>query len=137
MPSETKWYVEGRVSSARDWGELTVEEMRETNRVFLEHIRSGTPPVHLLIDTSAISKLPKSFIPMLKEIEAFRHEPNMGWTVMVTNNSLIHFFGTLSSNLLKMPFKAVSSYDEVNALLRRVDPSLEGLLPESNNSHAR
>jgi hypothetical protein len=130
MPNETKWYVEGRVTSARDWGHLTVEEMRETNRVFLQHIRSGTPPVHLLIDTRAISKLPGSFIPMLKEIEAFRHEPNMGWTVMVTNSSLIHFFGTLSSNLLKMPFKAVSSYSEVNALLNRVDPSLEGLLPE-------
>lgn len=130
MPSETKWYVEGRVTSARDWGQLTVEEMRETNRVFLEHIRSGTPPVHLLIDTRAISKLPSSFIPMLKEIEAFRHEANMGWTVMVTNSSLIHFFGTLSSNLLKMPFKAVSSYSEVNALLSRVDPTLEGLLPK-------
>ena len=130
MPSETKWYVEGRVSSVRDWGDLTVEEMRETNRVFLEHIRGGTPPVHLLIDTRAIGKLPGSFITMLKEIEAFRHEANMGWTLMVTNNSLLHFFGTLSSNLLKMPFKAVSSYEEVNAVLKRVDPSLEGLLPE-------
>ena len=131
MPFEAKWYLEGRVSTARDWGEITVEEMRESNKVSLEHIRTGTPPVHLLIDTSAIDQLPRSFLPMLKEIEAFRHEPNMGWTIMITNSSLLHFFGVLSSNLIKMPFRAVSSYAEANAVLERVDPSLAGLLPQN------
>jgi len=130
MPFEVKWYIEGRVSSTRDWGEFTIEEMRESNVISLEHIRNGTPPVHLLIDTRAIGKLPGSFVPMLKEIEAFRHEPNMGWTIMVTNSSLLHFFGVLSSNLIKQPFSAVSSYEEANALLKKVDPTLADLLPE-------
>ncbi|MBI1259016.1 MAG: hypothetical protein GC204_16220 [Chloroflexi bacterium] len=130
MPFEVKWYVEGRVSSARDWGDLTLEEMRESNVISLEHIRAGTPPVHLLIDTRAVGKLPGSFVPMLKEIESFRHEKNMGWTIMVTNSSLLHFFGVLSSNLIKMPFSAVSTYEEANLLLKKVDPSLEALLPE-------
>ena len=44
MPFEVKWYVEGRVSSARDWGDLTLEEMRQSNVISLEHIRTGTPP---------------------------------------------------------------------------------------------
>lgn len=131
MPFETKWYVEGRVTSARDWGEVTVDDMRASNAITLENIRNGTPPVHLLLDTRSIRSLPRSFVPMLKEIEVFRHEPNMGWTVMVTNSSLLHFFGVLSSNLIKMPFRAVSSYEEANALLERVDPSLAGLLPKA------
>ena len=130
MPFESKWYVEGRVSTVRDWGDLTLEEMRESNRVFLEHIRTGTKPVHLLVDTRAINKLPGSFIPMLKEIEAFRHEPNMGWTVMITNSPVLKFFGVLSSNMLKMPFHAVSSYEEANTLLKQVDPTVADLLPE-------
>ena len=131
MPFEVKWYLEGRVSAVRDWGAFTIEEMQESNVISLEHIRSGTPPVHLLIDTRAVDKLPRSFRPMLNEIESFRHEPNMGWTIMITDSSLLHFFGVLSSNLIKMPFRAVSSYAEANAVLERVDPSLAGLLPEN------
>lgn len=130
MPFEVKWYLEGRVSTARDWGEITIEEMRESNKLSLEHIRNGTPPVHLLLDTRAIDKLPRSFVPMLKEIEAFRQEPNMGWTVMVTNSSLLHFFGVLSSNLIMMPFRAVATYAEANDVLEKIDPTLAGLLPE-------
>ena len=130
MPFEVKWYVEGRVSTARDWGEFTLEEMKASNVLSLEHIRGGKAPVHLLIDTRAINTLPTSFIPMLKEIEVFRQEPNMGWTVMVTNSSLLQFFGVLSSNQLKMPFRAVGNYEEANALLKRVDPTLADLLPE-------
>jgi hypothetical protein len=130
MPFESKWYVENRVSAVRDWGELTLEEMRESNKIFLDHIRNGKPPVHLIVDTRAITKMPGSFIPMLKEIEVFRHEPNMGWTIMVTNSSVLHFFGVLSSNMLKMPLRAVSSYQEANEVLKRVDPTLADVLPE-------
>jgi hypothetical protein len=128
MPFDSKWYVENRVSLVRDYGEVTLEEMRTSNQIFLAHIRAGTPPVHLLIDTRAVTKMPNSFVPMLKEIEAFRHEPNMGWTIMVTNNSLMRFFGTLSSNLIKMPFHAVKNYEEANEVLARVDPTLVSAL---------
>lgn len=131
MPYEVKWYVEGRVSYARDWGEHTLEEMQATNRVFLEHIRAGMPPVHLLIDTRAITRLPRSFIPMLQEMNNFRHEKNMGWTVMITHSSLLHLFGVLSSNLIRMPFRAVNDYAEANHWLVHVDPTLAGLLPEN------
>jgi hypothetical protein len=128
MPFESKWYIESRVSMVRDYGEITLDEMRASNQIFLEHIRTGKPPVHLLIDTRDIVKMPNSFVPMLKEIEAFRHEPNMGWTIMVTNNSLMRFFGTLSSNLIKMPFHAVKNYEEANQVLARVDSSLVNAL---------
>jgi hypothetical protein len=67
---------------------------------------------------------------MLKEIEVFRHEPNMGWTIMVTNSSVLHFFGVLASNMLKMPLRAVTSYQEANEVLKRVDPTLTDVLPE-------
>lgn len=130
MPFEVTWYVAGRVSLGRDWGDHTLEEMQASNRISLEHIRSGTPPVHLLFDTLAVTSLPKSYLPMLREIESFRHEPNMGWTVMITNSSVLHFFGVLSSNLIKQPFIAVKSYEEAHAVLRRVDPTLAALLPE-------
>jgi hypothetical protein len=131
MPYEVKWYVEGRVSYARDWGDHTLEEMQATNRIFLEHIRGGTPPVHLVIDTRAITRLPRSFLPMLREIDTFRHEANMGWTVMVTHSALLHLFGVLSSNLIRMPFRAVNNYEEANAWLQHVDPTLVGVLPEN------
>ena len=94
------------------------------------HWKTGTPPVHLMFDTLGVTKLPRSYIPMLREVEMFRHEPNMGWTVMITHSSVLNLFGVLSSNLIKMPFTAVKSYEEANAFLLRIDPTLAGLLPE-------
>jgi hypothetical protein len=130
MPFEVTWYVEGRVSLARDWGAHTLEEMQASNRISLEHIRGGQRPVHLLFDTLGVTSLPKSYLPMLREIELFRHEPNMGWTVMITHSSVLHFFGVLSSNLIKQPFAAVKNYEEAHAVLQRVDPTLVGYLPK-------
>ncbi len=131
MPFETKWYVPERIVTAYNWGVLTLEEMRATNVELLAMIRTGKAPVHLLIDTRDVTKMPSSFIPMLKEIEPFRNEANTGWSVMVTNSSLMHFFGLLSSNLVKSPYGAVKTYEEANALLERIDPSLQGLLPQN------
>ena len=131
MPFEVKWYVEGRVATVYNWGELTVEEVRATNQELLALVRSGTPPVHLVVDTLAVTKLPNSFVPMLKEIEVFRHEPNMGWSIMVTKSSVLHFFGMLSANLTKTSYRAFRNYQEVNDLLKQVDPTLVDLLPES------
>ena len=130
MPFAVKWYVEGRVATVYNWGELTVDEIRETNVQLLALVRSGTPPVHLVVDTREVVKLPNSFVPMLREIEVFRHEPGMGWSIMVTHSSVLHFFGMLSSNLTRSSYRAVRDYQEVNEVLRQVDPTLVDLLPE-------
>ncbi len=130
MPCVVRWYVKGRVSVARSWSEFTLDEMRTANRTFLTHIRSGQPPVHLLMDMREISKLPGSFVPMLKEIEIFRYEPNLGTTLILTSGALMPYFATLSSRLTQMPFVAAVDYFDANAKLIEADPSLDGLLPE-------
>lgn len=130
MPFEVKWYVEGRVATVFNWGELTLDDIKATNAQLLEMVRVGTAPVHLLVDTRVVEKLPRSFVPMLREIEVFRHEPNMGWSIMVTESQLLHFFGMLSANLVKSTYRAVRTYQEVNELLRQVDPALSDQLPE-------
>ena len=94
-------------------------------------VRSGTPPVHLVVDTLDVTKLPSSFVPMLREIEIFRHEPHMGWSIMVTNSSVLHFFGMLSANLNRSSYRALRNYQEVNELLAKVDSTLVDLLPAS------
>ena len=133
MPFEVKWYVEGRITMARYYGDHTFEEMQESNTLSIENIRAGTAPVHLLLHSLDVTSLPRSYLPMLKEIERFRHEPKMGWTVNVTHSGLLHLLGVLSSNLLKSPFAAVNTMEEAHALLRKVDPTLADLLPQKSN----
>ncbi len=130
MPFEVKWYVEDRVATVYNWGELTLDHIRETNVQLLEMVRSGQAPVHIVVDTRDVKKLPRSYVPMLREIEVFRHEPNMGWSIMVTESSVLHFFGMLSANLVHSTYRAVRNYQEVNDALRRADPTLADLLPE-------
>ena len=129
MPFEVKWYVAGRVATVYNWGELTVDEVRATNVEILALVRSGTPPVHLVVDTRDVAKLPGSFVPMLREIEVFRQEPNMGWSIMVTHSSVLHFFGMLSANLTKSTYRAVRNYQDVNDVLSHADATLIDLLP--------
>lgn len=129
MPYAVKWYVPGRVTLAHYWGDHTFEEMQESNTLSIENIRAGKAPVHLLLHSLDVHSLPRSYLPMLKEIERFRHEPNMGWTINITHSGLLHFFGVMSSNVLKSPFAAVNTVEEAHALLRKVDPSVADLLP--------
>jgi hypothetical protein len=55
----------------------------------------------------------------------------MGWSIMVTESSVLHFFGMLSANLTKTTYRAVRNYQDVNDVLRQADPTLIGLLPET------
>jgi hypothetical protein len=130
MGYAVKWYVPGRVTVAHYWGDHTFEEMQASNSLSIENIRAGTAPVHLLLYSLDVKTMPRSFLPMMKEVERFRHEPNMGWTINVTHSGLLHLFGVLNSNVLKSPFAAVNTIEEANALLRKVDPTLADLLPE-------
>ncbi len=136
MPYIVRWYVEGRVLVAHGWSEFTLDEMRMVNQTFLDHIRSGKPPVHLLMDMREISKLPGSFITMLKEIEIFRAEPNLGMTIILTSGALMPYFASLSARLTQIPFASVENYLDANAKLIEVDSSLDGLLPEQWHAEA-
>lgn len=129
MPYEVSWYVENRVVLNRIWGEYNLDEMRAGNDVILAWMREAAAPVHLLVDVRELQHFPRNFRPMLQEIERFRTEPKMGWGVMLTTNSLLHFFGVLASNVTRSSFRAATSYEEANAILGRVDPKLAPLLP--------
>jgi hypothetical protein len=129
MPYEVSWYVENRVVLNRIWGEYDLEQMRAGNEVILAWMHPAAAPVHLLVDVREIGHFPRNFRPMLQEIERFRNEANMGWGIMLTTNSLLHFFGVLASNVTRSSFRAASNYEEVNVILGRVDPVLAPLLP--------
>ena len=130
MPFDVRWYVEGRIVAVHQWGELTLDDMRETTVTVLERIQDATPPTHLLIDMRDVTKMPSSLVQMLKEIEVLRQEPTIGWSLLITNSSLMHFFGVLASNLVKASHRSVHDYEEANEVLKRIDPTLVDLLPE-------
>jgi hypothetical protein len=134
MPYNVSWYVENRVVLNRVWGEYTLEEMRTGNEIILPWMNASSMPVHLVVDVREIGHFPRNFRPMLQEIERFRSVANMGWGVMLTNNSLLHFFGVLAANVTRSSFRAASSYEEVNAILGRVDPALASLLPTNGGT---
>lgn len=131
MPSTVEWYVSNRVILNVVSGAYTVEQIRQDSQDILNLMRSGSPPVHLIVDARELTNFPSIFRPLLVEIEKFRNESSMGWSIMLTHNPVLNFFGALASNMTKQPFRSVKTFDEVNEVLGRVDQSVKLLLPSN------
>ncbi len=129
MASTVEWYIPDRVILNVVSGVYTLDQICEGSQQILSMMRTGSSPVHLIVDSSELTNFPSIFRPLLVEIEKFRHEPTMGWSFMLTHSPVLNFFGALASNITKQPFRSVKSYAEVNNILCRIDQSLVKLMP--------
>ena len=62
MPFQLSWYFERRILYQRVYGDVTPEEMVQTNATLIEHLRAGDSPVHLLLDLTQMGKFPTNFL---------------------------------------------------------------------------
>src|SRR5262249_22059413 len=128
MPYENGWYFDDRVAFQRIYGNVTIEDLQQNLQSTLLLIDAGTPPVHVISDLREIAKFPMD-VNKLKDIFQLPQRPNMGWTLIITNNALLRFFTSIVVQIAHTNYKIVTSYEEALDLLRRVDPTLADILP--------
>jgi hypothetical protein len=128
MPYENGWYVGNRIAFQRIYGNVTIEDLQQNLQSTLVLIDTGTPPVHVISDLREIVKFPMN-VNQLKEVFQLPERPNMGWTVIITNNALLRFFTSIIVQIARTNYKIVTSYEDAVDLLRRIDPTLGELLP--------
>lgn len=132
MPFNTFWIYEPRVTCGHFYGQISIEEIYEANAVAIERIRMGTPPVHVIVNTLEIEKIPTS-LRAVQELIAYTREPNLGWIIYVSNNRLISFFNSVVSQLSTAKFLTVDTVEEALSTLQKLDSSLPELkLPDGN-----
>jgi hypothetical protein len=126
MPYSLKWYRENRIIVGSFQGIITVDELNSINQEAINLVRQGTPPVHDIIDTLALEKIPFDLRLVRNSFDVFS-EPNLGWIIVIARNPLFGFFGSTVSQLAGKRFRLVQNWDEALSTLVRVDTSLVDL----------
>ncbi len=125
MPYETFWYVEDRVIGTHFYGDITEEDMTSSGQRIEEYIKQGKPPLFLLNDVRDVSKFPLGFKSMTQDMSSYRiHKSRIAWTVILSSNSLINFFGSLASKVVGVPVSTFKTQTEVDSFLAHMAPEL-------------
>ncbi len=133
MPYEVKWYVENRVAITLNWGELTATEMEATNHELRVLLDNSTEPLHLIVDTRPVSRIPQGFDRMIRAMRVVQAKPTFQVAIMVTPSPLLRFFGILVSNLTQARYSTASDFVGANETLLRADSTLQGQLPNPDD----
>jgi hypothetical protein len=123
MPYKVSWLVPGIVIHDRIWGELDAATVQKTSQIIADMLNENSSDpnlVHLLVDIRDATKLPRLMTEASKLSEDMPHvkHPRLGWSILVSNNIVARFLGSLSNHLSKTRFTAVSTPEEAVAFLR-------------------
>jgi hypothetical protein len=126
------WLVEKRVLVYHLNGDYDIDIMRRGAAEIHQHMLSGQHPVHLIIDTTDLTSPSADFRSPMSELQQYSGQEQSGWTVLVAGSTLVRFFGNVAARLLQTPFRIAYSFEEAVTLLRRLEPSLETALYQTN-----
>ncbi|NWF70145.1 MAG: hypothetical protein HXY40_13755 [Chloroflexi bacterium] len=124
MATQLRWLVEKRVILAHMWGNVTVEELREVNTRKLEFLRTGTAPIHDLLDTTGLKQYPVK----LRDLESYLgylREPAMGMLIFVKlDSAAARLLAKMLGAVMGVRMGFADSLEEGYAALRQYDPTL-------------
>ncbi|MEZ4670937.1 MAG: hypothetical protein R3E39_23790 [Anaerolineae bacterium] len=129
MPYSVEWLVEQRILVSRYYGEITLEDARGQITQANALLRTGIPLVHSIVDMTGVTNNPS--IQMVKElrlIDMSGIRDKMGWTIILTNNTLLKFASSLFVPILQLRQRFFADMDEALAFLQDEDPTLPPLL---------
>ena len=126
MPYELSWYREKRILLGTFKGAISPDDLVEVNDAAAAMIREGTPPVHDIINALALDKVPFDLKMLNRSMQWFK-EPNLGWVIVIAQNPLFGFFGSILGQAAGKNVRVVSSWDVAMATLSRADATLGDL----------
>lgn len=131
MPIEITWLVEGRVLYDRITESPSLDEFRAGGRRLGELMtRDDEPLVHILLDISAMKRMPSQIGAMSEASRPFMSHPNAGWIIAFgSRDRMVNLIGTIVSQIFRSRFRFFHSLDEALTFLQEQDSSLLPLDP--------
>ena len=126
MPIEVSWFVPGRVVLARGYGIVTRDENTESDRLVMQYIDRGTPPVHVIIDVTPVDDFPMYTAQeeIQKSREFLKHQ-QLGWGILCgTSNPVVRFLVSIVTRISRVNFRMFENYDEALQFLKEHDQSI-------------
>lgn len=141
MPYRLSWFVEKRITFLEYNGEITPKELAESeaaNTRYLEQampeLGKGLPLVHILVDTTRVTKMPTN-LGQLRKIIHTNTDARVGWIVTVTPNPLLRFVSSVIVQLVGQRMRQFETLTEAVAFLQEIDETLPKLtVPGTHNS---
>jgi hypothetical protein len=129
MSVDVSWYEESRVVYMHCVGEITFEDLRDSNITQAEMITGGVAPVHTIINSIEATNLGVTSLFKFRSAMIDPNTPNIGWIVMVGGDKFLHFLGNMVAQLGGFDFKVVNTMDEALIHITHNDPTLKHLSP--------
>lgn len=126
MAVEFSWLIPNRVILQRFYGDVTLEDIRESDRVLPAFVAEGIPLVHTLTDVRDITSHPN-----LKEIHgtaSMATYEGEGWRVLVGAQGIARFIGSVLFQLMGQRYRMFDTMEEGLQFIIDHDDSID--MPE-------
>lgn len=130
MSAQLKWYVENQVIYFKLPSTIDDTSMiDQMNLQLVELIDQGEEPVHIIMDMTEyktqFTKLNQ--LGNMDSMSQLLKHPKIGWSIIITDSSMLKFASSVITNLFKSQFKSCASIEEARAVLKRLDPRLANI----------
>jgi hypothetical protein len=125
MSFDICWLIEKRVAYMRMYDNIEIEEIKQMSEAFRTYRDEGTAPVHVIVDTRNMKKMPMSF-DKIKDASEGR-EQTKGWTVILTNSSVTRFVATLVTATISLQYRFMDTPEAALTYLSQLSPELQEL----------
>ena len=125
------WLVENRVIRIQIMGEYDAEPVQAGIAKTKALVDVGTAPVHVILDSTGVTKMPKSIRELINQMDALRYHPNGGWIIIISNSVMLRFAGQIATVFLGANHRSVATYEEAIETLCHVEPALADALRQT------
>jgi hypothetical protein len=104
--------------------EVGLEFAEKANADMITFLDQGTPPIHIILDTTNVKKHPMN-VAKLRQASKILDHPAVGWIVLISSNPVIHFLATVVTQITKSRYRSASSVEEAIPFLREQDQTID------------
>jgi hypothetical protein len=123
MPYEIRWQQDKRIIYGRIYGDSTLEDADHWSREIVDYLETGIEPVHLVIDTTTVKKIPTN-ITALKGSMKYLNHPKLGWNVVIGGPVMVHTFAQIIARITHIQYKTARDLGSALEFLRAEDATL-------------
>ncbi|MBZ0282014.1 MAG: hypothetical protein K8L97_14845 [Anaerolineae bacterium] len=122
MPVETRWYVDKRILYQRFYGDITLEDFKQSVEAVGAFVAEGHPLVHAIADVLDVEKWPP--LTKLSKFAPRQGFPGMGWTLIIVSSPALRFVTGLLVQFTMSNFRMAATLNEALEFLTERDNTL-------------
>lgn len=120
MPVEVKWHQEGHIIYNRFYGDVSFDDLQESNRLCNQMVVDAPTKIHMIVEITEMDSFPTQLSQFGDVIKMLSSTPNIGATMIVGANRIARFVTNVVSQLARLEFRMVDTMAEAEAILNRV-----------------